>query len=168
MAIKINKQFKMQIHYNYLYILSKLGEQPPQNIKSIIINNLLESEKIMDKNEIASIKGNYFIYMLRNHFHLSLGKNFNQTLPHNIKMLQTKDGGFTFLPNKNSIGDVYSTRMALEIMDDYDKNLFRNEINRVKKFVLANIKNQKQATSLIEAAEFINLAKMAGVNVNPD
>lgn len=47
--VKINKQFKTQIHYNYLYIIEKLNHNDiDQRIKSIIIRNLMDVEENLD------------------------------------------------------------------------------------------------------------------------
>lgn len=121
-AINNNLQYKVQIHYNFLYIADKLDIGISETTTNIINENLSIVEKNLSDIESNSAKALYYINMVKYHLNLPIQKNdvFEQ-----LKYLRMPDGGYSFLPiedqktidlYKDEVkGDAYSTRLVYEL-----------------------------------------------------
>lgn len=169
----INHQFKVQIYYNYLYILKYLHQQPSEKIKTIIDNNLNDVENNLSEIEKNSIKAIYYLYQTRIILGVNLSSNEKREIIKQLQNLHVDSYEYSYIPkkiyqNQKVSSDLTSSRMAIELLQDLNFPLEKaNNINiklslskQFKKNVL--IENDPSA-SLINLHEFVLLCNLVNI-----
>lgn len=172
--VNINRQFKTQIHYNYLFIAKKIGySNISPKIKETIISNYRIVERNLSDTEKNSIKAIYYSYMLQKYLAFPIKEETKIEILNKIKKLSLPDHGYTFLPSNQEgspkvESDIFSTRLAVEVLCDIKTNFVYNEQDKkmLKSFLLELFKkskiSNKTSISIVELYEIVNLSKFIG------
>lgn len=171
-AINNNHQYKVQIHYNFLYIADKLDIGISETATNLISENLNSVEENLSDIESNSVKALYYINMVKYNLNLPIQKN---DIFEKLEYLRMPDGGYTFLPiedqktiklYKDEVkSDAFSTRLVNELLL-YLKNSTPSEeaVNYLKEAILNSSEYNDAYLYINNLYEVVYLSKIIGYN----
>ncbi|OMF86670.1 hypothetical protein [Paenibacillus sp. FSL R7-0337] len=175
-TININHQYKLQIHYNYLFINKILNMKISPPIMNLIEDNLIKVENNLTQIEQKSMKAIYYTYFIKKWLEIPINE---KDIVEKLNQLRLADGSYLFLPvkeqkkieiNGSEYGDIFSTSFANEVLIDINginnSKSTEKTLEFIDNYLKKNNKSNYENSNLYinDLYEVIHLAKIMEYN----